>query len=179
MNVMHAISKTLVIASLSLALALPGLAADDLEQRIVETLTALRTADNPNPPDSPFKPFAIIESLRTDNYVQFRQSKPGTFYIDIPISQQYEVNGVRRTATYLDEETVAVIRSYLTGWNLDIRDITVPGLSPYGGISSNRDLDADVTIDPKDYGKMVMGIFTECYGEKPPLELNIIFEPEG
>ncbi len=165
-----------------MALALPGLAglaAEDMEQRITETLIALGAAENPNPPDSPFKPFAVVESLRTGNYVQFRQSKPDSFYLDIPISQQHEVNGERRTESYLDEETVAAIKSYLTGWSLDIDDITVPALSPYGGVSSTRTLDADVTIDPEDYGKMVMGIFTECYGEEPPLELNVIFEPEG
>lgn len=179
MNVVHANRKTWLIASLSLALGLPGLAADDVEQKITETLVALRTVDNPNPPDSPFKPFAVVESLRTGNYVQFRQSKPGTFYLDIPISQQYEENGTRRTDTYLDEETVAAIESYLIEWSLDIDDITVPGLDPYGGVFSTRTLDADVTIDPKDYGRMVVGIFTECFGEKPPLELNVIFEPEG
>jgi len=162
-----------------LFLAPVAVANDTLEQQITNVLKALRTVVNPNPPDSPFKPFVVLESNQSGRFLQFRQSMQGTFYVDVPLDRHYQVDGEPMIDSYLDSDTADLIRQHFVRWGMEPRELTTKAFDPDGGRSEYRSLDVDITIDPENYGKFAIGVFTDCYGESEPLDISIIYEPEG
>lgn len=116
--------------------------------------------------------FAIIQSTKTERFVQFIPSEPGRLSMNIPISSDVEI--------FINDAVLKRLMAYLRGWKLTPAISTPMGVDLEDGASSTwRMLDVEMTISSSDYAKFITGIFTECFGEKPPLGLKISYYPEG